>query len=185
MVKRAGFSWTDEMVDRVRELATDYSAAVVARMISDEFHPVTRNAVLGIGHRKGIAFNAENTARRRRPPVRVAKSAGRGKPPRPSEADKQFKFGQRPLSRAELKEQKCLAEANRLTDVRSKPGDPAPVDPPMLLKDHRAGQCLWVHGDPKEGSYRLCGHAIVPGTPYCPAHKARTTVKAYVRLRDR
>ena len=45
--------WTEARIERVRELAgMGWSAAVIAGEIGD----TTRNAVVGIGHRKGIKF---------------------------------------------------------------------------------------------------------------------------------
>jgi hypothetical protein len=46
--------------------------------------------------------------------------------------------------------------------------------------------CAWPIGDPRDPSYRTCGHPVAPpGLPYCAQHTARAYRKESVRPRLR
>ena len=67
----------------------------------------------------------------------------------------------------------------------AKPKPPAePVNLPLRLELRKLqwsrSKCCWPSGDPKLNGFSFCGHAVVPGKPYCLKH----CEEAYTTSRD-
>jgi hypothetical protein len=76
-------TWTDDMIDLMKkEHARGLSCSQIAKVLNGEFRHVslTRNAVIGALHRRGVRFDAP--AR----PARAAKPAREPRPPKPPPA---------------------------------------------------------------------------------------------------
>lgn len=144
--------WDD--AERVDELKRRYlvgeSAAQIARALSPGWRgsgSISRNAVIGIIHRKG--FRQDWTPRAPRVVARTER-------PRAAPAPK--------ASRREAAPRDPRAEAfvppvETLTPTAS------------VLSLSARGQCRWPIGEPGEDSFGLCGRACGEAT-YCPTHRA-------------
>lgn len=89
----------------------------------------------------------------------------------------------RPLPRPRVKARtrsrlKCPAVC------RDAPSKPRQRDLPELgpapaylvrVRELTAKHCRWPEGDPKNPEFHFCGRQALPGQPYCPHHKARST----------
>jgi GcrA cell cycle regulator len=178
-------SWTDERVDKLKELwAEGMSASQIAKMMGG----VTRNAVIGKVHRLGLSNRggpgleegprpAEPTAPVAKP-APVAPDAAAAPPPEPP-----------PVS----VEETLPAPAARRTPpvIRDAtqpraPGAPTPEEEAaratlaeiekfarrISLLELTERTCKWPIGDPTEEDFAFCGLACVPGKPYCQYHVA-------------
>jgi GcrA cell cycle regulator len=174
-------SWTDERVDKLKELwAEGMSASQIAKVMGG----VTRNAVIGKVHRLGLSNRAGpggEEAARPAEPVVVAKPA--------------------PAPAAEPVPEPALAPADEAlpapaarrtapvirdaTQPRA-PGAPTPEEEAaratlaeiekfarrISLLELTERTCKWPIGDPTEEDFAFCGLACVPGKPYCQYHVA-------------
>ena len=183
-------AWTDEAIDLLRTLAADgLSASQIAWKMFTQFPGITRNAVIGKAHRKGISLNGKQwweshqAPRLPRPPresLRKSHSNSDGAPPAarartpkaqrvaaPSEA-------LRPIDPA-LRAGK--GRAARIINVRPKQAATAPVErnlsaPRSLwipLVELRFGVCRFPRGDPKSADFAYCG-APSGEKSFCPYH---------------
>lgn len=133
-------------------LAQNKSCADVAAEISAIFGiSVSRNAVIGRGHRLGVKSNLRSGDGRRiaavaptpKPPPR---------PPKPQHVPVQFA---------------CDDAGLRVADV-------APLN--LRLLDLKPLQCRWPYGDGSDRDpYRFCGHPMFDGSSYCIHHAFLST----------
>jgi GcrA cell cycle regulator len=206
-------SWTDERIDRLREL---WSQGVTASQIADELGGVSRNAVIGKAHRLGLqsrpspvkpnepasapapkakaekpaaAPRAETPAREPRPEP-VARSTP---PPAPSSGSPEI---------ATEKPQPIVRSIGPGGFVRQGPSDqqaPIPPAPPRRLVpakpspeiadktsllDLNEKTCKWPIGHPGEPDFHFCGAQANPGFPYCVEH-CGVAYQAQLPRRDR
>lgn len=121
---------------------------------------VSRNAVIGIVHRRGWPRSEAGTGKR----------AARPKPP-PPRPEQKPKFVRRP----------------RQTITVEIPQEPIsePVIPPgrrKTLLTLEAKDCRWPIGDPKhDKDFHFCGGERVEGMPYCAIHVRRAYESPQVR----
>ena len=141
--------WTDERIDRLKQLWTEgHSASQIAAMLGE----VTRNAVIGKVHRLGLSGRgAPHRERRSRPsaprraPSVIRRQAG------PSE----------------------LIPVNAVTQTLVVEAAPQPVAPPRPMGKPATiftltdSTCHWPVGDPGSEEFYFCGQPTVPGLPYC------------------
>ncbi len=148
-------AWTDDRVDRLRELwGKGLSASQIAAQLGDG---ITRNAVIGKAHRLGLEGRPS--------PIRGGGSGIRvrrriRKPVLPSHPQ-------------------TVTESERPN--RTRLADQTPSEPPLEIptasgrKDGPAGKgprCLWPIGDPGDANFRFCNRPAKPGRPYCAEHCA-------------
>lgn len=141
-------AWTDQ---RVELLVTLWADGLSAAEIAKQLGGVSRNAVIGIVHRRGLPKRmgassptaaAKAGAARRISTPRSLKIAGRGTV---------FVQAEAPPPRAVV---------------------PFRDEPPGLrdVMSVRAFECRWPIGDPGDDGFTLCGQSAAG--PYCAHHKA-------------
>ena len=172
-------SWTDERVEKLKELWSDgMSASQIAKVLGG----VTRNAVIGKVHRLGLSNRGPavssgddaKTAEPAKPKVAAPKAAPAKKEPEPA-----------PPAPAPTVARRTPPVIRDATQPRA-PGAPTPEEEaaratlaeiekiakkiPLLELTERT--CKWPIGDPTEEDFAFCGLACVPGKPYCQYHVA-------------
>lgn len=138
-------TWTPEADARLRKFIDDGLSAtqIAARMC------VTRNAVIGRAHRRGLHLNGRPV--KSAPVVRKRKDNGLA-------------------GRVRLKLRR-RQEPSRPSPLKA-PAELPPLEPPLMLSlvDLGAEQCKWPFGDPAEETFGFCGHRRADDSPYCPHH---------------
>jgi GcrA cell cycle regulator len=178
-------SWTDERVEKLKELWGDgMSASQIAKALGG----VTRNAVIGKVHRLGLSN-------------RGATSGGHAALDSTKKAVKPVKPSRPPKTAAEAPK-KAAAEAPEASKpvpatARTPPAirdATQPRAPGLPTPEERAARatlveiekmarkldlmsltertCKWPIGDPTEESFHFCGLPSVAGKPYCEHHVA-------------
>ena len=147
--------WTDQEVDRISALiAADLSAAGIAKAMGE-----TRNAIIGIIHRRHLKLN--------NPP----KNGAKGRQPKRERAE--MKQSRIPGVPASEKTQPSPAKVPEL------PGADHPCQPAAMrrvpLIDLRLNECKWpVDHDPTVvGQHLFCGLPTQPERSYCEKHGGR------------
>ncbi|MEM7683601.1 MAG: GcrA family cell cycle regulator [Pseudomonadota bacterium] len=175
-------SWTDERVEKLKELWTEgMSASQIAKVLGG----VTRNAVIGKVHRLGLSNRAggDEAKTAEAPKAKAATAAPKpaaepAKPtaPEPVKADAPVPA---PVVR------RTAPVIRDATQPRA-PGAPTPEEEAaratlaeiekfakrIPLLDLTERTCKWPIGDPTEESFAFCGLDCVPGKPYCEYHVA-------------
>jgi GcrA cell cycle regulator len=207
-------SWTDERIDRLKEL---WSKGMTASQIADELGGVSRNAVIGKAHRLGLQsrpspVKANEPAKPKGRDVPAAASAAEVAPadaPR-KEAPAAPKAAPQPAPPAPAAGQAAQTQQPqpRIVSVgpggflRQGPGDqqaPIPPAPPRRLVPAKPSPevadktslldlnekiCKWPIGHPGEPDFHFCGAPANPGFPYCVAH-CGVAYQAQLPRRDR
>jgi GcrA cell cycle regulator len=205
-------SWTDERIDRLKELWTQ---GMTASQIADELGGVSRNAVIGKAHRLGLQSR----------PSPVKPNEGPGEiQPAPWEADPATEAAAQP-ARTEVEDpeepepdaEPAAAAAPEPVPaapqpqirsigpggfVRQSPGEqqsPIPPAPPRRLVPAKPSPeiadktslldlnekiCKWPIGHPGEPDFHFCGASANPGFPYCVEH-CGVAYQAQIPRRDR
>lgn len=177
-------SWTDERVEKLKELWGDgMSASQIAKALG----AVTRNAVIGKVHRLGLSNRGTTSGAQ--PVTSEAKAAS--KPAKPSRSEKVASEPKDPVVVAEeprlapavvVRTQPVIRDA---TQPRA-PGLPTPEEQAAratLVEIEKMARkldlmsltertCKWPIGDPTEDSFHFCGLPSVTGKPYCEHHVA-------------
>ncbi|MEQ8967782.1 MAG: GcrA family cell cycle regulator [Azospirillaceae bacterium] len=139
-------SWTDERVDKLREL---WGNGKSASEIADLLGGVSRNAVIGKAHRLGLSGRPSPIRKREdgapTPTSRVAAAA-----PAPTTPPA------KPAAPA-----KPTVVADR---------DAGPGDDGATILNLTERMCRWPIGDPKKPGFRFCGRSAIAGLPYCQDH---------------
>jgi len=176
-------SWTDERVDKLKELWGDgMSASQIAKILGG----VTRNAVIGKVHRLGLSNRG--TASGGQPASNEAKPAPKtAKPSRPAKAATEPK--DTAIVPEEIKPAPVMVRTQPVirdaTQPRA-PGLPTPEEQAAratLVEIEKMARkldllsltertCKWPIGDPTEESFHFCGLPSVAGKPYCEHHVA-------------
>src|SRR5215207_292565 len=203
-------SWTDERIDRLKELWTQ---GMTASQIADELGGVSRNAVIGKAHRLGLQSRPSPVKPNEGPgeiapaPWEPEAEAEAAAPPPPAEAE--------PRDEAEAEEPAAAAAPERPAApqpqirsigpggfVRQSPGEqqsPIPPAPPRRLVPAKPSPeiaektglldlnekiCKWPIGHPGEPDFHFCGNQANPGFPYCVEH-CGVAYQAQIPRRDR
>jgi GcrA cell cycle regulator len=176
-------SWTDERVEKLKELWGDgMSASQIAKILGG----VTRNAVIGKVHRLGLSN-------------RGAAPGGQAAPDEAKPAPKPAKPSRPTKAAAEPKETVAVPEEVKPAPVVVRtqpvirdatqpraPGLPTPEEQAAratLVEIEKMAKrldllsltertCKWPIGDPTEESFHFCGLPSVAGKPYCEHHVA-------------
>jgi GcrA cell cycle regulator len=213
-MKEQPMSWTDERIDRLKELWTN---GMTASQIADELGGVSRNAVIGKAHRLGLQARPspvkpnEDTVPRSKakpaaapapqpedeaaPAPRAApKAASAPAAAAPAEASSQPIPAQPP--------QPKIVSVGPGGFLRQGPGDqqsPIPPAPPRRLVPAKPSAevadktslldlnekiCKWPMGHPGEPDFHFCGRPSNPGFPYCVEH-CGVAYQAQLPRRDR
>lgn len=157
------FGWTE---NRTRVTGVLYNSGLSASQVACLIGRVTRNAVIGIINRKGLADEA------RKVPA-FSNASARG-------------VREKPLKPARIVTVKS----------RAKPDDPPPpiIDAAIPLEQRRAlldlddACCHWPVGHPGQPDFFYCGAAVRQQEgerhrPYCPAHTRRAHDTSWRRAR--
>jgi GcrA cell cycle regulator len=175
-------SWSDERVETVTRLCAD---GLSAAEIAAEIGGVTRNAVIGIMHRKGIKSGQPHGVRIN-PPVPRSSAPGNGGGIAHAVAKKR-----RRIARLQAGSGNGHVPGASVVAIRAKAaaagapptecGHPidmtpdAPEDCPRRcsLFDLRSNSCRWPVGDPASPEFFFCGSESLDNLPYCAAHARR------------
>ncbi|MBX3561506.1 MAG: GcrA cell cycle regulator [Sphingomonas sp.] len=203
-------SWTDERIDRLKEL---WSQGVTASQIADELGGVSRNAVIGKAHRLGLQSRpspvkandpapAPKAKAKAEKPVPAPKAAApaRAEPrPEPVRSAPQAAPAAPPSSEPA---QPLVRSIGPGGFVRQGPSDqqaPIPPAPPRRLVPAKPSAevadktslldlneriCKWPMGHPGEPDFHFCGKPSNPGFPYCVEH-CGVAYQAQLPRRDR
>jgi GcrA cell cycle regulator len=205
-------SWTDERIDRLKELWTQ---GMTASQIADELGGVSRNAVIGKAHRLGLQ-SRPSPVKANEGPGEIAPSPFEPEAPPAAEAKADFEEPE-----AEVEETDGEAAAQPAAPapapaapqpqirsigpggfVRQAPGEqqsPIPPAPPRRLAPAKPSPeiadktslldlnekiCKWPIGHPGEPDFHFCGSPANPGFPYCVEH-CGVAYQAQIPRRDR
>jgi GcrA cell cycle regulator len=204
-------SWTDERIERLKEL---WTKGMTASQIADELGGVSRNAVIGKAHRLGLQsrpspvkpnetvpgaepVEAEPAQREEAPaaPKAKAKPAPETEPapaaaapterdPAPAPAEPRI-VSVGPggfLRQAPHEQQAPIPPAPPRRLVPAKPS--AEVADKTSLLDLNERICKWPIGHPGEPDFHFCGRPSNPGFPYCVDH-CGVAYQAQLPRRDR
>ena len=202
-------SWTDERIDRLKEL---WSQGVTASQIADELGGVSRNAVIGKAHRLGLQSRPSpvkpNEAEAA--PAPPEKPERKAAPPEPKPAPKAApeKAAPEPAAPAAASAEPKASPQPQIRSigpggfVRQGPSDqqaPIPPAPPRRLVPAKPSPeiadktslldlnekiCKWPIGHPGEPDFHFCGKQSNPGFPYCVEH-CGVAYQAQLPRRDR
>ncbi len=204
-------SWTDERIERLREL---WTKGMTASQIAEDLGGVSRNAVIGKAHRLDLqsrpspvkandaapALKAEPRKialpKSRPTPVPVAAAPP---PPRPTgPVNAPIPMPPRPQAAGGA----GFRSIGPGGFVRQSPGEQAPPSTPApprrlvpakpsaeisgktSLLDLSEKVCKWPIGHPGEPDFHFCGVAVNPGFPYCVGHCGQA-FQAQMPRRDR
>jgi GcrA cell cycle regulator len=207
-------SWTDERIDRLKELWTQ---GMTASQIADELGGVSRNAVIGKAHRLGLQSRPS--------PVKPNEGAPGEVQPAPWEPEAETEAAAQPARIEAEPEDESEEEAEPAAAapepaaaaappqpqirsigpggfVRQAPGEqqsPIPPAPPRRLVPAKPSPeiadktglldlnekiCKWPIGHPGEPDFHFCGSPANPGFPYCVEH-CGVAYQAQIPRRDR
>ena len=151
-------SWTDERVERLRQLWTEgRSASQIATEIGNG---VTRNAVIGKVHRLGMSGRAKDQAPATAKPRPVKPIVERSAPMSHSAP---MTRGATALAYAPIHEPILAPRAVRQDVV-------VPMTTRVSIMELREAMCRWPLGDPSTQEFRYCGCRSPIGAPYCADH---------------
>jgi len=179
---KIGERWSDEVRDLVKALRADgQSSAEIAREISGKFKiPCTRNAVIGIANRMGMATRqkdwwAKRKAAAKKVSIRAARSIREARPARAASTGPHVAPRQRLShpSRASTPESLARDDASRAAWVDYgqeilRAGCFAEKPDGVLFINLQRFHCRWPHGDGEH--LRFCGATIHAAGPYCAGH---------------
>lgn len=160
------FSWTD---DRVAQLKKLFEAGLSASEIAVELGGVTRNAVIGALHRRGL-FDAARV----KPAGTIDRRPGRQ------------------AARARQARQPRMVTVSRPIAVEQTIVPPPPRNDAQIPLDQRrdlagldAHCCHWPVGHPGTEGFFFCGAPVLNfGEPYCASHMHRATASNQPRRRS-
>ena len=207
-------SWTDERIERLKEL---WSQGVTASQIADELGGVSRNAVIGKAHRLGLQSRpspvkpnepepaAPAPAPKPQPKARAAEPAARAEPkakPEPQRAAQPQAapaVDAKPVSQAPQPQIRSIGPGGFVRQGPSDQQAPIPPAPPRRLVPAKPSPeiadktglldlnekiCKWPIGHPGEPDFHFCGRQANPGFPYCVDH-CGVAYQAQLPRRDR
>jgi len=207
-------SWTDERIERLKDL---WTKGMTASQIAEELGGVSRNAVIGKAHRLGLqsrpspvkpnepagAKPQETATEPDTPPFDVAREAATPAPaPAPQAATPEPAAAPAPPPEAAAPPQQRVVSVGPGGFLRQGPGDQQPPIPPApprrlvpakpsaevanktSLLDLNERICKWPLGHPGEPDFHFCGKPANPGFPYCVDH-CGVAYQAQLPRRDR
>ncbi len=204
----ATMSWTDERIDRLKEL---WAQGMTASQIADELGGVSRNAVIGKAHRLGLQSRPSPVKPNDPVPAEAAQRPASAAPApepateTPAAAPAPEKAEPARPAEAQVPAQPPMPQIRSIGPggfLRQGPGDqqsPIPPAPPRRLVPAKPSAevadktslldlnekiCKWPLGHPGEPDFHFCGKAANPGFPYCVEH-CGVAYQAQLPRRDR
>jgi GcrA cell cycle regulator len=206
-------SWTDERIERLKEL---WSKGMTASQIAEELGGFSRNAIIGKAHRLGLQSRPSPVKPNDPPPSAAAADPASVAPADAPDDEDPFTAAPASEEQAEAAEPSAAAAPapapaqpqQRIVSVgpggflRQGPGDQQPPIPPApprrlvpakpsaevadktSLLDLNEKICKWPIGHPGEPDFHFCGRAANPGFPYCVEH-CGVAYQAQLPRRDR
>ncbi|HEX8620536.1 MAG TPA: GcrA family cell cycle regulator [Allosphingosinicella sp.] len=205
-------SWTDERIDRLKELWTQ---GMTASQIADELGGVSRNAVIGKAHRLGLQSRPSPVKPNEEPAGAAPAAPWEPVAASPAAAPPAAEAEPEPREEVEADEPAAAAAPDRPAPpqpqirsigpggfVRQAPGEqqsPIPPAPPRRLVPAKPSPeiadktglldlnekiCKWPIGHPGEPDFHFCGAPANPGFPYCVEH-CGVAYQAQIPRRDR
>ena len=202
-------SWTDERIERLKEL---WSKGMTASQIADELGGVSRNAVIGKAHRLGLQSRPSPVKPNETSQAVQEELEAEAPEEAPAPIKPKAKSAAAPASAqapaASAPERDMPAAEPRIVSVgpggflRQTPHEqqaPIPPAPPRRLVPAKpsadvAGKtslldlneriCKWPIGHPGEPDFHFCGKPSNPGFPYCVDH-CGVAYQAQMPRRDR
>jgi GcrA cell cycle regulator len=206
-------SWTDERIDRLKEL---WQKGMTASQIADELGGVSRNAVIGKAHRLGLQ-SRPSPVKANEPAPAPAKPRAKAAPepatppaaepvraekPAPTPQPQPAPQAAAPVAAPPQPQQPRIVSVGPGGFLRQGPGDQQPPIPPApprrlvpakpsaevadktSLLDLNEKICKWPLGHPGEPDFHFCGRPANPGFPYCVEH-CGVAYQAQLPRRDR
>ena len=169
-------SWTDERVEVLKKMwGEGKSASQIAKALGG----VTRNAVIGQVHRRGLSTRSGGAS--------PAKAAAKEKPAAKAKAAEKPKAAPAAEAKTEAAPAKPVMRP-KLIVTAGQPLPPQPsaneISPEALAKVSEVEKtakrislmeltertCKWPVGDPATDNFWFCGLPVQQGKPYCEAH---------------
>lgn len=139
-------SWTDERVKLLKQMwGEGKTAAEIAKLLGG----VTRNAVIGKAHRLKLSGRISPIQQNTRPETVAARSHSGSHTHRVPHS---------------VREQIIVDVVMPPIIEKYIPGEG------VKLVELKERMCRWPLGDPKDETFRFCGHTAVEGLPYCEHH---------------
>ncbi|MEM6578600.1 MAG: GcrA family cell cycle regulator [Pseudomonadota bacterium] len=177
-------SWTDERVEKLKELWSDgMSASQIAKILGG----VTRNAVIGKVHRLGLSNRGPGSSSDDSTSEAPVKAKPAPKPaPEPKKPEPEPVKAAEPVAPVPAPVVRRTPPVIRDATQPRAPGAPTPeeeaaratlaeiekIAKKISLLDLTERTCKWPIGDPTDDDFAFCGLACVPGKPYCQYHVA-------------
>jgi GcrA cell cycle regulator len=205
-------SWTDERIERLKEL---WTRGMTASHIAEELGGVSRNAVIGKAHRLGLQSRPSpvkaNEAAPAESPQALAPEPMHAPEPRPAPTPQPAAAVAAPAaapaatvasSEPAPAPQPLIRSIGPGGFLRQAPGEqqsPIPPAPPRRLVPAKPSPeiadktslldlnekiCKWPIGHPGEPDFHFCGGQANPGFPYCVEH-CGVAYQAQLPRRDR
>lgn len=158
-------AWTDERVERLREL---WAEGLTASQIATSLGGVSRNAVIGKVHRLGLS-NRSGTEKQPEPeaeaeePVELKKKEAAA----PAEAPVEEPKAQAEEPTIEQSEQEDV-----INPVMALAAEVERSARKLSLLELNERTCKWPIGDPSTDDFYFCGLPCAVDKPYCSAHVA-------------
>lgn len=174
------FPWDDDSRAMVKSLWTEgLSSSQIAAKVFERFgHTVSRNSIIGLIHRQGLAERSTQASARARlntQPVRLSASAP-GKLVRITPPVVQELVKLKINGNGQVMVEPPQRPAREVIADRDEPMGTATV---LSLEAH---MCKWPIGNPGDDAFRLCGRRRAEG-PYCAEHHARAYVPTPAKQR--
>src|SRR5262249_29325113 len=160
-------SWTDERVELLKKLWSD---GLSASQIAAELGGITRNAVIGKGHRLGLSGRAKSS------------SSGAPPPRKPRSPSPMLRIGP-----ASNRGNTALAHAYHY-QLEAQPeliDNVIPIGQRRTILEWNEQTCRWPVGDPGSSDFFFCGGNTVAGLPYCAYHSRVAYQPPSERRRDK
>jgi GcrA cell cycle regulator len=201
-------SWTDERIDRLKEL---WTKGMTASQIAEELGAVSRNAVIGKAHRLGLQSRpspvkpnepAPKASPKPAAPTPAPAAQAQSAPAAPSAAPPESGPAASAAASPPQQPQPQIRSVGPGGFLRQGPGDmqsPIPPAPPRRLVPAKPSAevadktslldlnekiCKWPLGHPGEPDFHFCGRPANPGFPYCVEH-CGVAYQAQLPRRDR
>lgn len=162
--------WHDGKLDQIKDWWENdgLSAGEIAMRVSDD-KSVSRNAVIGLIHRKGWVRKSIvrlSRAQRAGHESKGGQQRNRGRRVGVGKTRKQYTYKQ-----PKPKNWASPTFVVHKPRPEPKPNLPEPNgDANVALIDLTDSRCKWPIGDPRAADFRFCGHGVHKDGPYCEYH---------------
>ena len=158
-------AWTDERVERLKELWTE---GMTASQIASSLGGVSRNAVIGKVHRLGLS-NRSGTGKDPEPEVEAEEPVELKKKETATPKEAPVEELKTPAAEPEIEQSEQEDAVNPVLALAAEVERSARK---LSLLELNERTCKWPIGDPATDDFYFCGLPCAVDKPYCSAHVA-------------